>query len=155
MIIHCCFQFFPILIVNFFQFFSNTTPLLHRVWWKTSTCIHITDEWSNIFILPKINPFKTFHPFSCPLEDPNCQMWKDFKEASQQDPSAFRLLSSVEKNVTQILGERSAVGISYEKRHAGYTGADKMNDNGVEFRGNDKTRWIYNGIPEGRDSKRS
>lgn len=32
------------------------------------------------------------------------------------------------------------VGISYEKRRAGYTGADKMNDNGVEFRGNDKTR---------------
>lgn len=41
MIIHCCFQFFPILIVNFFQFFSNTTPLLHRVWWNFEKRVHV------------------------------------------------------------------------------------------------------------------
>lgn len=121
---------------NFFQQYCCSKydeTLKNEYKWRT--------HFQNHAPRPKINPFETFHPFSYPLEDPNCQMWKDLERTRS---ISFRLLlQGKERDLDSGGGgERSAVGISYEKRHAGYTGADKMNDNGVEFWGNDKTRWI-------------
>lgn len=133
---------------NFFQQYCCSKydeTLKNEYKWRT--------HFQNHAPRPKINPFETFHPFSYPLEDPNCQMWKDLERTRS---ISFRLLL---RGKERDLDSGEAKDPRLESRMKSDTRVTLARIRWTTMAWNSeetiKLGEFRRGIPEGRDSKRS